>query len=527
MDVVRITKTVGQGCPGRDSTAVEVRGQAVHFVLRLISCLCLFTPLAPGPAILNAGESDYYHLITYPLPDDLKLEVSGLALLPDGRLAAAIRKGEIWIIENAEGPSPDQVRFRQFASGLHEPLGLAWRDGALYTVQRTELTRLRDIDGDDRADEYLTVAKGWGVSGAYHEYAYGPVFDRDGNAWITLNISMGTKINGDDAWRGWSLKVRPDGSWVPVSGGFRSPCGIGLNAAGDVFVTDQQGNWFGTNPLIHVRAGIFHGHVDALKSCVLPGATFKKPGSVPQNLTVVEAARRIPPYELPAVWFPYRKMGMSTTDILCDTTRGKFGPFENQLFVGEFTMSAISRVYLEKVGGEYQGACFPFRKGFQCAVLRLAWGNDGSMFVGESNRGWNSLGTRSYGLQRLIWTGKTPFEVREMRAQPDGFELTFTLPVDPKSAADSAAYRMTSYTYEYHSSYGSDEIDSKELTVARAAVSADGLLVRLTVEGLRRGYVHELHLEGVRSGDDRPLLHSAAYYTLNRIPAAGRLQPGR
>ena len=38
-----------------------------------------------------------------------------------------------------------------------------------------------DTDGDGSADEYLAAAKGWGVSGNYHEYAYGPAFDKDGN----------------------------------------------------------------------------------------------------------------------------------------------------------------------------------------------------------------------------------------------------------------------------------------------------------------------------------------------------------
>lgn len=469
-------------------------------------------------SVRAAGENDYYRLVTYPVPKDLKLEISGLALLPDGRMAAATRKGEVWIIKNAASKSPDKVQYTQFASGLHEPLGLAWHDGSLYTVQRTELTRLRDTDGDGRADEYLTVAKGWGVSGAYHEYAYGPVFDRAGNVWLTLNCSMGKKVTKDEAWRGWSLMVKPDGSWEPVSGGFRSPCGIGLNAENDVFITDQQGNWFGTNPLIHLRRGVFHGHPDAFKSCSLPGATFQSPGKVPQNLTVAQAAAQIPVYKLPAVWFPYRKMGMSTTDVLCDTTGGKFGPFEKQVFVGEFTMSQVNRVYLEKVGGEYQGACFPFREGFQCAVLRMAWGADGSMFAGESNRGWNSLGTRSYGLQRLVWTGEVPFEVKEMRAQPDGFELVFTLPVDRASAADPASYALTSYTYEYHATYGSDEVDAKTLRIRLASLSKDGLRVGLKVEGLREGYVHELHLTGVKSKAGHPLLHEAAYYTLNRIP---------
>ena len=477
----------------------------------LLGCLALATFGA------TAAESDYYRIVTYPMPEELKLEVSGLALMPDGRMAAAIRKGEIWMIENAYG-DPSKVTYSQWATGLHEPLGLAWHDGALYTTQRTEITRLRDTDNDGRADEYLTFAKGWGVSGSYHEYAYGPVFDQNGNALMTLNISIGKgPVPDDDAWRGWSLKVAPDGTWKPWSGGFRSPSGIGMNRAGDFFATDQQGNWYPTCPLLHLKEGAFHGHADVYPDCSRPEATFDLPKPMPRDLTVVEAEKAIPAYTLPAVWFPYRTMGMSSTDILCDTTEGKFGPFADQLFVGEFTMSFITRVFLEKVDGHYQGAVFRFREGFDCAVLRMAWGKDGSMFVGESNRGWNSLGTRSYGLQRLVWTGKIPFDVKEMHALPNGFKLTFTQPVDPKLGSDVASYAMRSYTYPYHKSYGGDEIDEKKPTITSAKVADGGLTVMLEVEGLRAGYVHELTSK-LKSATGLPLEHDLACYTLNRIP---------
>ncbi len=483
-----------------------------------LPAIVLLALLTTG-TVAAQSEDDYYKMITLPIPQDLTLEVSGLALLPDGRIAAAIRKGEVWIADNVYDDPPTDVTYKQFAGGLHEPLGLAYKDGDLYLVQRTELTRLRDTDNDGRADEYLTIAKGWGVTGNYHEYAYGPKFDAAGNMWITLNSGLGKKPNPtDDAWRSWSLKVSPDGSWKPVSGGMRSPSGIGINAEGDAFYTDQQGRWVPTNTLSHMREGAFHGYVDALKHCDRPGATFEYSGPVPKGLSYPEAVKQIPPLKPPAIWFPYRKVGMSATDVVLDATSGKFGPFAGQFFVGDFTLSLMSRVYLEKVNGEYQGACFVFREGFESAVLRMAFGEDGSLLVGMSNRGWNSLGTRSFGFQRLVWTGETPFEMKTFEARPDGFELSFTKKVDPAEAAAVSSYQLSSYTYHYHQTYGSEEIDTKPLAVRSATVSPDGLSVRLVVDGLREGYVHELHAEGVRSARGEGLLHPAGYYTLNEIP---------
>lgn len=471
-----------------------------------------------------AEQADYYRVLTYDLPNGLNLEASGLAVLPDGRLAVAIRRGEVWILEHplAEPPTVEKVGFKLFASGMHELLGLAFHEGDLYVTQRSEVTRLRDTDGDGVADEYRCVSHGWGVSGAYHEYAYGPVFDREGNMHNTLNCSMGKKWPGageeskETLWRGWSV-ITPKGGGIAkgFSAGFRSPIGIGLNAEGDVFATDQQGNWMGTNPLMHIRKGAFFGHGEALVDAKRPDSPVKHPGKLPDGITVAEAVKKVPGYCPPAVWFPYVKMGQSTTGMRCDETGGKFGPFEKQMFVGEFVLSGVNRVFLEKVGGEYQGACFPFVNGLQSAVLTLNFLSDGSMVVGQSNRGWNSSGNRPFGLQRIVPTGKVPFEVQKMEAMPEGFRFTFTLPVDGGSVG---AFTGQSYTYTYTAKYGSPEIDSKPLEFQKAALSGDGRSLEVRCPGLREGFVHEVRLPELRSKSGEKLWHRDAYYTLNRLP---------
>jgi hypothetical protein len=213
-------------------------------------------------------------------------------------------------------------------------------------------------------------------------------------------------------------------------------------------------------------------------------------------------ADKIPEYEPPVILFPYSKMGKSASGVACDVSGGKFGPFRNQMFVGDQHDSTVMRCFLEKIDGHYQGACFPFREGFGSGSLPVEFGKDGSMFVGGTNRGWGSIGKKPFAVERVVWTGKTPFEVHEMRAKSDGFELTFTEPVDTSTAQDLASYEIETYTYIFQSSYG----------------SPDGKSVRLFIDGLQRGHVHELHLKGVRSAKRSPLLHTAAYYTLNYIP---------
>jgi glucose/arabinose dehydrogenase len=495
--------------------------------------------------VVKATESDFYRLVTIktsqasdsrsknwkPAPDSLVLEVSGMAKLPDGRLAVAIRKGEVWLLSNVYDDPPSNVGYHRFASSLHEPLGLLFHEGSLVTVQRTEMTRLLDKNKDDICDEYETMATGWGVTGNYHEYAFGPKADSKGNLWLTLNLGLGLKGEQKSAaianktlgvtqalWRGWGMIVTPDGQLQPMCAGMRSPSGLGCNLSGDVFYSDQQGNWVATNSLHHLRSGAFYHHPESLASVDQQGSTLEPVAEIPDGLPFPEAVKKLSILKPPAVWLPYKKVGQSATDIMVDGSAGKFGPFAGQLFVGEFTQSSINRVFLEKIDGEYQGACFPFREGFASAVLRLEQGTDGSVFAGLSNRGWSSLGPASYGLQRLVWTGRMPMEMKEIRAQPDGFEIVFTKPVNRESASQLNSYRLSSHTYRYQSQYGSDDILEKQLDVTKATVSDDGFRVRLVVSPLRELFVHALNASGVRSIDGEPLLHNEGYYTLNQIP---------
>lgn len=488
-------------------------------IARSITCALAFT----GSALCQETGS-HYRVVTFDVPAGLNLEASGLAPLPDGRLAVALRRGEVWIIKNplAEPATVEALGYTLFASGMHEVLGMAFHDGDLYVTQRAEVTRLRDTDGDGAADDYATISQGWGVSGAYHEYAYGPVFDREGRMHNTLNCSMGKKWSGAGAeadatlWRGWSV-ITPKGGGTArgFSAGFRSPCGIGLNAEGDVFVTDQQGNWMGTNPLFHVREGAFFGHADSLMDAKRADSPVKPPGRIKEGITTAEAITQVPGYCAPAVWFPYVKMGQSPTGLHCDLTGGKFGPFQRQLFVGEFVLSGVSRVFLEKIGGEYQGACFPFIKGLQSAVLAVSFLRDGSMIVGQSNRGWNSYGSKAFGLQRIVWDGTTPFEIEKMEAQKEGFHFTFTAPAkEPVAAGDIEA---KSYTYLFQSKYGSPEVDEKTLEVQSLEWSADRRSLAVKCSPLRAGYVHEFRLPKLRSAKGDLLAHPDVYYTLIRL----------
>ena len=173
---------------------------------------------------------------------------------------------------------------------------------------------------------------------------------------------------------------------------------------------------------------------------------------------------------------------------------------------------------MEKINGVYQGAAILFMTGFGSGNIPSFYDESGALFVGGSDRGWGARGGKRFALDRVNWTGKVPFEIHEMRAKPDGFELTFTHEVDPKTAGDVISYSMKAWTYILQSKYGSPEVDHVTPKVIGATVAKDNKSVRIKVEGRGKGHVQHLRSGGIRSKDGLPLLHPNAYYTLNEIP---------
>jgi len=461
-------------------------------------------------------EDDYYKIVPLPIPPEAYLEAGDLELMPDGRLAASSRRGEIWMFDNPHAEDLSKIKAKRFAHGLHEVLGLAYRKGWLYCVQRGEVSRLKDADGDGRADVFETVSDGWGINGNYHEYAFGSKFDNDGQLWVVLCLTG--SFNSNSKFRGWCLRIDENGKLTPTCSGIRSPGGIGIGVDGEVFYTDNQGPWNGTCSLKHLKPGSFQGHPAGNRWYDL-APDMKEPEKPKSGSRTHIEAKRIPEYMPPPVMFPYNKMGKSASGVCIDNTAGKFGPFAGQMFVADQSHSTVMRVFLEKVKGRYQGACFMFRQGFGSGTLPLLMSPEGVMFTSGTNRGWGSRGRKPYALERLEWTGKVPFEIHEMRARPDGFELTFTKEVDSSAAGNPKSYAIAAYTYIFQSKYGSPEVDHSFIKVQRAEVGKDKKSVRLYVDQLKEGHIHELHAIGVKSADGLPVLHNTAYYTLNQIPA--------
>jgi|GEM_PF-287547 len=468
-------------------------------------------PLARQPQTFSADNGsprrvsgdDYYRVEHFPLPREIALMVTGMDWLPNGDLAVCTWSGEIWIVEQAQGPV-ESARYRRFARGLNEPLGLKVVRNQIYVVQKPELTRIADSDGNGEGDHFETLNNSWGYTGNYHAFAFGPVIDRANNFYAFF---CGQRGRWEIPYVGWCVTITPDGRRLDgFCSGLRAPNGFGTYGPDDeLFVADNQGNWVGASKLSHLERGKFYGFPSGFPA---PEAEYKQPKS----------------FTPPAVWFP-RKLSPSTSGFVT-VDDDRFGPFKRQMLIGDFQNAVVLRVFLEKVGGRWQGAVWPFAKGFLSGVNRLAMGPDGKLYVGGlKNSAWPAAGPKEYSLDRVAFAQKVPFEIKEARATNRGFELTFTEAVDKTTATNPDNYDVAQFTYLYHQTYGSPEIDhegkkesSTPVKVAKATVSNDGRIVRLDLDGWKTGYVTVVRTLDVQSARGQQLWHDTFYYTLNHLP---------
>ncbi len=469
-----------------------------------------------------------YRVETLKLPQQMIGEVSGVAFTPRGSLVVTNRRGDVWIRGYAD------ARWHRFASGLYEGFGVVARDESdIVVIQRPEITRLRDINGDGVADVFETLADDWGITGSYHEFSYGLARDTAGNLYASSGLcSFGRGVElpwvrgrlqtaqfmpwgGTGAvpdghrsvaeYQGWVFQVAPNGQWIPFASGFRQPLGVGVSPQDELFISDCAGAWVPTSTLTHVERGGFYGHPDGLKW---------HPDYRDKKMTIEQLTQLRRP---PSIYLPRGLMGTSPGQPVWDLTGGRFGPFAGQVFLGDVS-NLLMRVDLEKVAGAYQGAAFPFLRGqgLRLGGMHHAFGPDGALYLAQTVRGWMST-EGNEGIQRVVWTGETPVEIQTLRLTERGFTLRFTEPMgDP--AGEARNYQVRRFQYNYHPLDGSLRINQLEVPLAVARLQPDGRALELELVELQPGYVYEFVVgKNVLSRTGRPVLNATGYYTLNRL----------
>ncbi len=428
---------------------------------------------------------------------DFTPQVGALAWLPDGRLAISTwdRDGAVFAVDGWDGP-PESMRIRRIAEGLHEPLGMAVSEGALYVIQKQEITQLIDRDGDDWIDEYRNVANDWPVTSNFHEFGFGLAV-KDGELYAALSVCVlrgGKSCPIQTASRGKVFRVDPKiGEVEFLASGFRTPNGIASGPGGDLYITDNQGDWLPASKLMRVRAGDDFG--------------WRKPGEEPDPADVTP----------PALWLPQNEVGNSPTQPLFL----RQGPYAGSVLFGDIFNGGLKRGFLEEVEGQLQGAAFHFSGGLGAPVHRLIEAPDGSVIVGEigSRGNWGEYDKPWYGIERLEFGDERAFEPSRMEIRQGGFDVILSRALAEEIELNPTDLTLEDWYYVPTAEYGGPKYDLRSLRVEAVRVSDDRRVISLDVAGLEVGRVVYLKLaDRIRSARGEELWVDEAWYTLNALP---------
>ncbi|NJQ16774.1 family 16 glycoside hydrolase [Streptomyces bohaiensis] len=466
---------------------------------------CLDADASPGDNAPLAGVHPNYE-VTDLRPEGFEPRVTGMDWFDDGRMVITTWAGResfdgaVEIVDGTVGADagPETVTTEVVATDMNEPQGVLVEDGEIVVAEKHQLSRLVDADGDGFYEDTETVAT-WPSGGTYHEFGFGLLADEE-HYYLNLSVAITpggrTTVPQHVDNRGTSVRIdKATGEVEYVAGGLRTPNGIGWGGEGEIFVTDNQGDWLPASKLVEIEEGGFYNH-------------YTTPAGPFDDRPVVD----------PVLWLPHGEISNSPTNpVLAEE-----GPFAGQLLIGDVTYGGLQRAYLEEVEGRKQGAVFRMTQGLESGVSRLASGPDGSLYVGGIGGGgnWEQPGKFPYGLQKLTATSEDAMDMRAMEVTASGFDITYTKPVAAELVDDLAErYLVRQWSYNPTSQYGGPKRNQEELSVTDASVSADGRTVSLVIPGLREDRV--AHVRSPRpfaAEDGTPLWSTEAWYTLHSIP---------
>lgn len=493
-------------------------------LFRFTSALALL-----AAALSAAPMAEAYKVEDIALPPEVPPEVGALDFDAQGTLYVSLRRGDV--LTTKPVADPKAFTWRRFATGFDNGTGMVVTEpGRILVSQMAELTEATDTNGDGEADRYRMITNDWGLSGNYHE-TNSVISDRKGGYYLALGTAshngptfehtqgeyskFGRRGRNFSAvkFRGWTMHLTADGQLKPFASGFRMQNGLALDEEGNVWSSDNQGDWKAVTPLYHVRDGRFYGHPSSLVWDVRWPADKDPLATYRSDLDAYNAHRTKAAVEL-----PHAELVRSGAEPIQIPRNASFGPFGGQMLLTDNNSPRLARIMLEKVDGEFQGAAtlFLVQQGLRSGNNRVRFSPDGkALYVGQTVRGW---GGPSEGLQRITWQGGVPFTIHMINITPTGFRLTFTAPVN-EEAKKVAGYVVRSLVYQPKWTYGAEPHIRAEIVSAAKAI--DDRTIELTLNSLQPGCVYHIKLADplVSATQEAPPFRDF-YYTANRVPVA-------
>lgn len=390
--------------------------------------------------VMDPGKAAYV-VDDVPVPFDnpweAQLRFGGFDFFADGKRAALCTwNGDVWLVSGL-GETLATLRWKRYAAGLFETLGLKIVDDVIYVNGRDQITRLVDLDGDDEADDYQCFNNDIFTTRNFHEFSFDLQTDRDGNFYFAKAGPVRPGGRGFDAivpHNGTVLKVSKDGSRLDVfSSGLRAPNGIGVSPDGQVTAGDNEGTWVPHCKLHWLKPGSFQGVVDTAHQATRPDD-----------------------YNRPLCWFPMGvdNSGGGQTWVTSD----RWGPFAGSLLHLSYGQSSIYVVAKEAIEGQVQGGVVRLPVTLGSSAMRGRFNPaDGQLWV-CGLKGWQTNAARLTAFQRVRYTGAPVRLPRAIQAVAGGLMVQFTTPLAPALAEDVQSYAFEQWNYVWGPMYGSPEV---------------------------------------------------------------------
>ncbi|MCF0071235.1 c-type cytochrome [Dyadobacter sp. CY261] len=423
--------------------------------------------LAPDTAAFVTDQ------LTLPLNNPWKrnVRVADVAFFKDGRAAVVTFDGDVWTIEGID-KDLQNIKWRRFASGLHEPMSIEIVKENIYVFDRNGIVQLRDLNNDGVADYYENFSNVMAQSAESREWAADLVTAPDGSFYVAKGGSLSngpgmTKVTGKgfragSDQNGAILKISEDGrSAEVVATGLRGPY-LGIHPTkGILTASDQQGNFVPSTPIFVIHKGDYFG--------VEPTLHRK------DNPTVTP----------PLTWIPHSVDRSAISQVWA--TSSKMGPLNGNLIHFSFGRPGLFRVLIDSTTSVVQGGVSVINANYPAPTSKGAMNpTDEQLYIAGFNL-WGSSSNGISALLRLRYTGKPSYSPNHFRAGKQGIVLRFDSPLDKGTASDPKNFEVKRWNYKRTEEYGSghfklDGSTGQEIMyVAASYLSADRKSVFLLV----------------------------------------------
>jgi hypothetical protein len=457
-----------------------------------------FTPEIELKGTIGTGDAAYVQdEITVPYENPWKsyMRITGMDFFADGRAIVSTMSGDLWLVSGID-KDLEHIKWKRYASGLFQSLGVKIVNDEVYALCRGELTRFHDYNKDGEADFYEAFNNDGQIGNNYHEFAHDLHTDTEGNFYYMRGSNLGS--NGTPQ-NGCMIRVLKDGSKSEiVSHGYRAPNGMCVGPKNQMTTGDNQGNWIPASPINWV----YPPDSPVVKKEQLSFSGFRL-DAYPYTKTDVRTD--------PLVWIPYGEDNSCGGQVWAGE---KWGPSSGHLLHMSYGKCKLFQAMIEKQGDYMRGAVYKYPLNFISGVMRARVSAiDGQLYC-VGMRGWQTSANKDGCFTRVRYTGKPAHMPVESHLTKTGFEITFTDSLDPASAGDAQNWNVEAFNVIYTGDYGSPEysvascneknvkpytyetIDKKVIgsikkghdnwTVKTAKVSPEGKTVSLEIEGLQQ-----------------------------------------